>query len=142
VERRKVLQALGAEVILTPAADGMPGAIRKAEQLLAMIPGAFMPQQFNNPANPQVHEQTTAQEIWQDTDGRVDIVIAGVGTGGTITGIARALRPRKPALQVIAIEPLQSPVLTQARQGKPLQPSIRMKPSSGPAGRPGRRPCS
>jgi cysteine synthase A len=122
VERRKVLQALGAEVILTPAADGMPGAIRKAEQLLAMIPGAFMPQQFNNPANPQVHEQTTAQEIWQDTDGRVDIVIAGVGTGGTITGIARALRPRKPALQVIAIEPLQSPVLTQARQGKPLQP--------------------
>ena len=121
VERRKVLQALGAEVVLTPAADGMAGAIHKAEQLLEKIPGAFMPQQFNNPANPRVHMETTAEEIWQDTDGQVDIVIAGVGTGGTITGIGRALRPRKSSLRLVAIEPLQSPVLTQTRQGTAVQ---------------------
>ena len=123
VERRKILQALGAEVILTPADKGMQGAIEKASTLLKEIPNSFMPDQFSNPANPSAHKQTTAEEIWQDTDDKVDIVIAGVGTGGTITGIAQALKPRKKDLQIIAVEPAESPVLTQYRAGKPLQPA-------------------
>lgn len=122
IERRKVLRALGAQVVLTPSADGMAGAIRKAEELLADQPGWFMPQQFNNPANPDIHRRTTAEEIWNDTDGQVDIVIAGVGTGGTITGIAEALKDRKPGLQAIAVEPLQSPVLSQERAGEDPAP--------------------
>ena len=100
-----ILKALGAEIVLTPAAGGMPGAIAAAEKLLGETPNSFMPQQFENPANPQVHEETTAEEIWADTDGEVDIVIAGVGTGGTITGLARALKAKKPELKAIAVEP-------------------------------------
>ena len=123
VERRKILQTLGAEVILTPADKGMQEAIEKANTLLKEIPNSFMPDQFSNLANPRAHEQTTAAEIWQDTAGKVDIVIAGVGTGGTITGIAQALKPRKKDLQIIAVEPAESPVLTQYRAGKPLQPA-------------------
>ncbi len=122
IERRKVLRALGAELVLTPAAGGMPGAIRKAEELLAGRPGAFMPQQFTNPANPAIHRKTTAEEIWNDTDGQVDIIVAGVGTGGTITGVAEALKSRKPDLQAVAVEPLQSPVLLQTRAGEELAP--------------------
>ena len=122
VERRKVLRALGAELVLTPAAEGMPGAIRKAEELLAERPGSFMPQQFTNPANPEVHRKTTAEEIWRDTDGQVDIVVAGVGTGGTITGVAEVLKGRKGDLQVVAVEPLQSSILSQVRAGEELAP--------------------
>ena len=122
VERRKVLRALGAEVVLTPAEEGMPGAIRKAEELVKDMPDGFMPQQFNNPANPEIHRKTTAEEIWNDTDGQVDIVVAGVGTGGTITGIAEALKQRKPGLLAVAVEPEGSPVLTQTRAGETLAP--------------------
>jgi cysteine synthase A len=122
VERRKVLRALGADVVLTPSEGGMPGAIEKAEELLSETPGGYIPQQFENPANPEIHRRTTAKEIWDDTDGKVDIVIAGVGTGGTITGIAEALKKRKPSLKAIAIEPTQSPVLTQTVEGKDLAP--------------------
>jgi cysteine synthase A len=122
IERRKVLKAMGAEVVLTPAAEGMPGAIRKAEELLQEIPDSFMPQQFNNPANPEVHRRTTAQEIWNDTDGQVDILVAGVGTGGTLTGVAEALKQRKPGFRAVAVEPVQSPILTQTRTGEKLQP--------------------
>ena len=122
VERRKVLRAMGAELVLTPAAEGMVGAITRAEELVAQTPGAYMPQQFNNPANAEVHRRTTAEEIWADTDGEVDIVIAGVGTGGTITGIGQLLKERKRAVEMIAIEPIQSPILSQVRQGQPLQP--------------------
>lgn len=122
IERRKVLKALGAEVVLTPAKGGMPGAISKAEELLAEYPNSFMPQQFNNPANPEIHRTTTAEEIWADTDGQVDIFIAGVGTGGTITGVASALKQHKPELQAIAVEPVQSPVLTQQRSGEDQVP--------------------
>lgn len=123
VERRKVLLALGAELILTPAGDGMPGAIRRAEQLIAERPGTFMPQQFNNPANPEIHRTTTGPEIWADTGGKVDAVIAGVGTGGTITGIAQALKDHKSAAKIIAVEPARSPVITQALAGQPLGPA-------------------
>ena len=122
VERRKVLRAMGAEVVLTPAADGMPGAIRRAERLLAETPHGFVPQQFNNPANPEVHRRTTAEEIWRDTDGEVDFLVAGVGTGGTITGIAEALKERKPSFRAVAVEPVQSPVLSQTRAKDPLAP--------------------
>ncbi|HUU59361.1 MAG TPA: cysteine synthase A [Phycisphaerae bacterium] len=122
VERRKVLRAMGAEVVLTPAADGMPGAIRRAERLLAETPHGFMPQQFNNPANPEVHRRTTAEEIWRDTDGEVDFLVAGVGTGGTITGIAEALKERKPSFRAVAVEPVQSPVLSQTRAKESLAP--------------------
>jgi cysteine synthase A len=122
IERRKVLRALGAELVLTPAEGGMPGAIRKAEELLAERPGAFMPQQFTNPANPEIHRKTTAEEIWNDTDGQVDIIVAGVGTGGTITGVAEALKERRASLQAIAVEPLQSPVLSQMQAGEELAP--------------------
>jgi len=122
IERRKVLLALGAHLELTPAAKGMPGAIAKAEAILASTLRGFMPQQFNNPANPEIHRRTTAEEIWRDTDGKADFVISGIGTGGTITGVAEAIKRRKPAFKAIGVEPAQSPVLTQARQGKPLTP--------------------
>jgi cysteine synthase A len=120
VERRKVLRALGAEVMLTPAADGMRGAIAKAEELLKGTENGFMPQQFNNSANPDIHRRTTAEEIWRDTDGKADIIVAGVGTGGTITGVAEALKSRRPSFKAVAVEPAQSPILTQARAGQPL----------------------
>ena len=122
IERRRVLQAPGAEVVLTPAEQGMVGAIDKAEQLSLETPNSFLPHQFNNPANPEAHRKTTAEEIWRDTDGAVDIVISGVGTGGTITGIAEVLKQRKASFQAIAVEPSQSPVLSQAQAGQPLSP--------------------
>ena len=117
VERRHLLRVLGAELILTPGADGMPGAVRKAEELVDETPGAFMPQQFKNPANPAVHRQTTAEEIWQDTDGRVDVLVAGVGTGGTITGVAQVLKERKPECRIVAVEPVGSPILSGGEPG-------------------------
>jgi len=122
IERRKVLRALGAKLYLTPAEEGMPGAISRAEELLTETQGAFMPNQFNNPANPEIHRRTTAEEIWNDTDGEVDVLVAGVGTGGTITGCAEALKKRKPGLKAVAVEPAQSPALTQTREGAELQP--------------------
>jgi len=122
VERRRLLKALGAELVLTPAADGMPGAVSQAEQLLAENDNYFMPQQFNNPANPEVHRKTTAEEIWRDTEGRVDMVVAGVGTGGTITGVGELLKQRKPAVEMVAVEPVASPVITQRMNGEPIKP--------------------
>jgi cysteine synthase A len=112
VERRMVLKRLGAEVVLTPAPERMLGAIAKAEELVAATPGSWMPQQFENPANPKVHRETTAEEIWNDTDGQVDILISGVGTGGTLTGVAEAIKPRKPSFRAVAVEPSASPVLS------------------------------
>lgn len=112
IERRKLLAALGAEIVLTPAALGMKGAIARAEELASETPNSFVPQQFNNPANPKAHVETTAVEIWEDTEGRIDILVGGVGTGGTITGIGRALKPLKPSLKVIAVEPSDSAVLS------------------------------
>jgi len=117
IERRKLLKALGAELVLTPGSEGMRGAVRKAEELLSQIPNSFMPQQFKNPANPKIHRETTAQEIWNDTDGQVDIVVAGVGTGGTITGVAEVIKPRKPGFRAIAVEPAASPVLSGGKPG-------------------------
>jgi cysteine synthase A len=117
LERRAMLRAYGAELALTPGIEGMKGAIRKAEELLATIPNAFMLQQFSNPANPQIHSQTTAEEIWADTDGQVDILIAGVGTGGTITGVAAAIKQRKRSFSAIAVEPRNSPVLSGGKPG-------------------------
>lgn len=122
LERRKVLKALGAEVVLTPAAEGMKGAIAKAVEIAQATPHSFVPQQFENPANPEIHRRTTAVEIWNDTQGKADILISGVGTGGTITGVASAIKQRKPSFQAIAVEPAQSPVLTQTRTGQPVQP--------------------
>jgi len=116
-ERRRLLQAYGAELILTPATGGMAAAIARAGDLVAELPDAFMPQQFENPANPQAHRETTAEEIWQQTAGEIDIFVAGVGTGGTITGVAGALKPRKPSLQAIAVEPADSPVLSGGQPG-------------------------
>ena len=116
-ERRALLKVFGAEVVLTPGAEGMKGAIAKAEELLAATPGAFMPQQFKNPANPEIHRRTTAEEIWRDTDGKADILVAGVGTGGTITGISEVIKKRKPSFRVIAVEPAGSPVLSGGRPG-------------------------
>jgi len=116
-ERRALLKALGAELILTPGSEGMLGAVRKAEEMAANDPRYFIPQQFKNLANPGIHRRTTAEEIWRDTDGQVDIIVAGVGTGGTITGIAEALKPRKGSLQIIAVEPLTSPVLSGGKAG-------------------------
>jgi len=118
VERRKLLKILGAKVILTPAAKGMKGAVAKAEELVAQIPESFMPQQFNNPSNPEIHRKTTAIEIWDDTDGRVDAVVVGIGTGGTITGVGQVLKEKKPSVQMIAVEPEGSQVLA----GKPAGP--------------------
>jgi cysteine synthase A len=117
-ERRMLLRAYGAELILTPGPDGMGGAIRRAEELVASDPEAyFMPQQFNNPANPEIHRRTTAEEIWRDTDGKIDVFVAGVGTGGTLTGVASVLKKRKPALRVVAVEPNDSPVLSGGAAG-------------------------
>ncbi len=116
-ERRQLLSVFGAELVLTPGSEGMPGALRKAEQMVADNVGYFMPQQFKNPANPEIHRLTTAEEIWRDTDGRVDILIAGVGTGGTITGVAEVLKEKKPGLRVIAVEPEGSPVLSGGKPG-------------------------
>ncbi len=112
IERRKLLKALGAELVLTPGPQGMKGAIEKARELVESTPNAFMPQQFENPANPEIHRKTTAEEIWQDTDGEVDMLVAGVGTGGTITGVATLLKKRKPSFRAIAVEPAKSPVLS------------------------------
>ncbi len=116
-ERRTLLRAFGAEVVLTPGHHGMEGAIRKAEQLAAEIPNAWMPRQFENPANPLIHRQTTAEEIWRDTDGKVDIFVAGVGTGGTVTGVGEVLKSRKPSVRVVAVEPAESPVLSGGQCG-------------------------
>jgi len=122
LERRKLLKAMGAQLVLTPAADGMRGAINKAEEIAQGEPRSFMPQQFANPANPDVHRRTTAEEIWQDTNGQVDMLVAGVGTGGTLTGVAEVIKPRKPAFRAIAVEPVASPVIAQTLAGQPLQP--------------------
>jgi cysteine synthase A len=117
MERRKLLGLLGAELVLTPGSEGMPGAIKKAEELVAQVPKAFMPQQFKNPANPQVHRETTALEIWEDTEGRLDVLVAGVGTGGTITGVAEVIKGKKPAVKAVAVEPADSPVLSGGKAG-------------------------
>jgi cysteine synthase A len=117
VERRKLLKAYGAELVLTPGSEGMSGAIRRAEELAAEIPGSFIPQQFENKANPETHRRTTAEEIWRDTDGAVDIFVAGVGTGGTITGVGEVLKERKPGVRVVAVEPADSPVLAGGPRG-------------------------
>jgi cysteine synthase A len=117
MERRKLLRVLGAELVLTPGAQGMKGTIEKAVQLAAEMPNSFVPQQFQNPANPQVHRETTALEIWRDTDGRVDIVVAGVGTGGTITGVAETIKAKKREFQAIAVEPVESPILSGGSPG-------------------------
>jgi len=117
LERRSLLQMLGAELVLTPGPEGMPGAIRKAEELVKATPNAFMPQQFKNPANPEIHRKTTAEEIWRDTDGKVDILVAGIGTGGTITGVSEVIKSRKPEFKAIAVEPTASPVLSGGKPG-------------------------
>ncbi len=122
LERRTLLALLGAELVLTPGAQGMKGAIAKATELVASTPNAWMPQQFENPANPAIHSKTTAEELWSDTDGKIDILVAAVGTGGTITGVTEVLKPRKPSFQAIAVEPEASPVINQALAGQPLQP--------------------
>ncbi|MFL6631593.1 MAG: cysteine synthase A [Massilia sp.] len=121
-ERRMLLRAYGAELVLTPGPEGMLGAIRRAEEIVAADPNCFMPQQFNNPANPEVHRRTTAEEIWRDTDGKVDILVAGIGTGGTITGVAEVIKARKPSFQAIAVEPEASPILSKGTKGPhPIQ---------------------
>ena len=117
IERRKLVKMLGAELILTPGSEGMSGAIKKAREVLAATPGSFMPLQFDNPANPQVHRVTTAEEIWNDTGGEVDIFVAGVGTGGTITGVGEVLKERKPSVKIVAVEPDASPVLSGGKAG-------------------------
>jgi cysteine synthase len=122
IERRRLLRALGAQVVLTPAAEGMRGAINKAEEIARNEKKSFIPQQFSNPANPEIHRKTTAEEIWQDTDGKVDILVAGVGTGGTITGVSEVIKPRKPSFKAIAVEPIASPVITQTMHHEPVKP--------------------
>jgi len=117
VERRKLLKGFGAELVLTPGAEGMSGAIRQAEAILAELPNGFMPQQFKNPANPEVHRRTTAEELWNDTDGAIDILVAGVGTGGTLTGVASVIKQRKPSFKTVAVEPVASPVLSGGKPG-------------------------
>jgi cysteine synthase A len=122
VERRTLLAMLGAQLVLTPGSEGMKGAIARAEQILKETPNSWMPQQFNNAANPAIHSKTTAEEIWEDTDGKVDILVSAVGTGGTITGVAEALKARKPSFQAVAVEPKDSPVITQTKAGEPVKP--------------------
>jgi cysteine synthase A len=122
LERRTLLAMLGAKLVLTPGPEGMRGAIAKAEAILQETPNSWMPQQFSNPANPAIHSKTTAEEIWDDTDGKVDILISAVGTGGTISGVVEALRPRNPSFQAIAVEPKDSPVISQTLAGEPLKP--------------------
>jgi cysteine synthase A len=117
IERRKLLTRLGSELVLTPGTEGIKGAIKKAEELAATTPDSYMPDQFANPANPQIHRETTALEIWNDTDGKVDILVSGVGTGGTITGVAEVIKPKKPSFQAIAVEPADSPVLSGGQPG-------------------------
>ncbi|MFQ5495459.1 MAG: cysteine synthase A [Phycisphaerae bacterium] len=126
VERRAILRAHGASIVLTPAAEGMKGAVAAAEKIIDETPRSFMPQQFNNPANPEVHRRTTAQEIWDDTDGKADILISGIGTGGTITGVGEEIKSRKSSFKCYAVEPEASPVITQTRNGEPLQPGKHM----------------
>eukprot|EP01031_Cornospumella_fuschlensis_P019755 gene19755-24206_t len=121
-ERRTLLALLGATLVLTSAKEGMKGAIRKAEELLAQTPGAWMPQQFENPANPQIHRETTAEEIWADTEGEINVFISAVGTGGTITGVSEVIKGRKPSLLAIAVEPADSPVISQTIAGEPVTP--------------------
>jgi cysteine synthase A len=122
IERRRLLKALGAQVVLTPAADGMRGAIEKAKSILGEQKNSYMPQQFENPANPEIHRKTTAEEIWQDTNGKVDILVAGVGTGGTITGVSEVIKPRKPSFKAIAVEPVASPVIAQTLAHETVKP--------------------
>jgi cysteine synthase A len=122
VERRTLLAMLGAKLVLTPGAEGMKGAIARAEDIVKNTPGAWMPQQFNNPANPAIHRKTTAEEIWEDTDGAVDIFVSAVGTGGTITGCVESIKPRKPSFQAVAVEPKESPVISQTLAGQPVKP--------------------
>jgi len=117
IERRKLMAIFGAEIVLTPGTEGMSGAVRKAEELASKIPNSFIPQQFKNPANPEIHRRTTAEEIWRDTDGKVDILVAGIGTGGTITGVSEVIKPRKPSFKAIAVEPSASPVLSGGSPG-------------------------
>lgn len=122
LERRTLLAMLGARLVLTPGAEGMKGAIARAEQILKETPDGWMPQQFQNPANPEIHTQTTAEEIWNDTDGKVDIVVSAIGTGGTCTGVGEVLKKRKPEVKIVAVEPTDSPVITQTRAGEPIKP--------------------
>jgi cysteine synthase A len=122
LERRTLLAMLGAQLVLTPGSEGMKGAIARAEQLLKETPGAWMPQQFNNASNPAIHSSTTAEEIWEDTDGKVDILVSAVGTGGTLTGVSEAIKARKPGFKSVAVEPKDSPVISQTRAGEPIKP--------------------
>ncbi|MEN6547292.1 MAG: cysteine synthase A [Armatimonadia bacterium] len=122
LERRRLLKALGAEIVLTPASEGMPGAVRKAEEMVARNANYYMPQQFTNPANPAAHRATTAEEIWHDTDGQVDMVVSAVGTGGTITGVGEGLKAHKPNVRMVAVEPAGSPVISQYLAGEPIKP--------------------
>ncbi len=122
LERRTLLALLGAQLVLTPAAEGMKGAISRAEQLATELPNAWIPQQFSNPANPEIHRRTTAEEIWKDTEGKIDVFVSAVGTGGTITGVSEVIKQRKPGFQAIAVEPKDSPVITQTRNGEPVKP--------------------
>jgi cysteine synthase A len=123
LERRRLLKAFGAEIVLTPRERGMTGAIEKANELMKQHAKSFMPQQFENPANPEIHRKTTAEEIWNDTNGKVDILVSGVGTGGTITGVGEVIKQRKPSFKAIAVEPVNSPVITQKMAGQPMTPS-------------------
>jgi cysteine synthase A len=122
LERRRLLRAFGAELVLTPGEEGMKGAIDRANELLKTIPNSFMPQQFQNPANPEIHRRTTAEEIWHDTDGKADILVSGIGTGGTITGVSEVIKKRKPSFKAIAVEPATVPTISQKLRGEPLTP--------------------
>src|SRR5207237_1405737 len=123
LERRRLLKAFGAEIVLTPRERGMTGAIEKANELLKQYPKSFMPQQFENPANPEIHRKTTAEEIWNDTEGKVDFLVSGVGTGGTITGVSEVIKKKHPAFKAIAVEPINSPVITQKMAGQTMTPA-------------------